>query len=224
MPMVPTRYGSSAMHSSTRPQRGSRIDVEHRREALVDAERAHRVADRRAHLARRARGRRPRPRRAGSGRWPPSRPASPVRHSSCTIAGMPSRVPVTRSRWNSHSHAGPLDRVDRAGAVGAGEVAEPVAARTRRGRRPRRTRPAAARRPRRRPSPRSRRSGRASPPGSSGRAGRARACDAAVRSGAHGLRQGVGIAVTVRVLERLGWWTAAWSAGVVIPSPRPAGR
>ncbi len=66
------------------------------------------------------------PHASGVGKVAAVQAARPVRHSSCTIAGMPSRVPVTSRRWNSHSHAGPLDRVDRAGAVRPGEVPEPV--------------------------------------------------------------------------------------------------
>ncbi len=43
------------------------------------------------------------PQASGVGKVAAFHADSPVRHSSWTIAGMPSRVPVTRSRWNSHS-------------------------------------------------------------------------------------------------------------------------
>ena len=58
---MPTRYGSSPMVSSTRPQRGSRTTSSTGREALVHADRAQVVADAPRHLARPARGRRSAP-------------------------------------------------------------------------------------------------------------------------------------------------------------------
>ena len=172
--MVPTRYGSSAMHSSTRPQRGSRMTSSTgdrpwwMPSARMDG------ADRRAHLARRAPGRTRRPRPAAWGTSPPSTPTSPVRHSSCTSAGMPSRVSRTRSALQVPEPRGPLDRRPPGGCRNAGEVTEPV---------PRRLverRLAAELALERRddlavaPSPRTRRSGRASPRASSGRAARSR--------------------------------------------------
>ena len=99
--------------------------VEHRREALVDPERAHRGADQRAHLLDElgVEGRTPGERGREGGGVPGD---SPVRHSSWTRAGMPSRVPVTSRRCHPHSHRGPLDRVDRAGPVRPSRWPEPV--------------------------------------------------------------------------------------------------
>ncbi len=80
-------------------------DVEHRRQALVDAELPHRLTDRGGPSPRPARGRTTRPTPAGVGNVAAFHAASPVRHSSCTSAGMPRRVSRLSRRCSAHSHA-----------------------------------------------------------------------------------------------------------------------
>ncbi len=102
--MVPTRYGSSAMHSSTRPQRGSRITSSTGESpwwmpsARIEDPIAAAISVTRS-------GSNAAPQASGVGKVAARHADRPVRHSSCTIAGMPSRVPVTRLRWNDHSQA-----------------------------------------------------------------------------------------------------------------------
>ncbi len=65
--MVPTRYGSSPMVSSTRPQRGVAHHVQNGREALVDADGPHVAADGGGHMVDQGPGRRWRPQDSGTG-------------------------------------------------------------------------------------------------------------------------------------------------------------
>ena len=170
------------MHSSTRPHRGSRMTSSTGARpwwmprARIDAPISAPISSTSAGVE----GRTPRQRgREGGGR-PGRQPGEALlvheRGDAEPGPGDQAALPLPQPR-------GPLDRVDRPGAVRPGQVAQPVPGGLVEPGPRRRTRPGAARRPRRRPSPRSRRSGRASPPASSGRAGRARGRDAVAGSG-----------------------------------------
>ena len=124
--MVPTRYGSSEMHSSTRPQRGSRMTSSTGARpwwmprARIDAP----ISG--AHLLdeRGVEGRAPGQRRREGGGGPGGQPGEALlvhqRRDAQPGLGAPARaasVPQPR---------GPLHRVDRSGAVRPGQVAQAV--------------------------------------------------------------------------------------------------
>ena len=131
--MVPTRYGSSAMHSSTRPQRGSRItsSTGARPWWMPSARMDPPIA---APISATSSGSKAAPQASGVGKVAAFQTDRPVRHSSWTIAGMPSRVLVTSFALEVPQPGGPGAGVDGPGAVGPGEVAEAVAGEGVRGR------------------------------------------------------------------------------------------
>ena len=170
--MVPTRYGSSPMVSSTRPQRESRTTSSTGARPWWTPTRAHRRADRGGHLARPARGRRSRPRPAGSGRRWRRQAAKPVRHSSWAMrrdaepAGRRRSAPASVAQRAARPARGSTGRgAERRGSAGRARAGMTPPARRRR----RSCRAGAGRPPRRRRRrrPRRRRAGRPSPPASS---------------------------------------------------------
>ena len=82
--------------------------------------------DQAAPSPRRASGSKDAPQASGVGNVAAFHAARPVRHSSCTIAGMPSRVCVAQAPLLRPQPRGPLDRIDRSRAVHAREVADAV--------------------------------------------------------------------------------------------------
>ena len=66
------------------------------------------------------------PQHSGDGYTVACQAASPVRHSSCTRAGIPSRPAATIWRWVSATARAPSAGVDRRGAEGPGELPEAV--------------------------------------------------------------------------------------------------
>ncbi|CPU65322.1 Uncharacterised protein [Mycobacteroides abscessus] len=104
VPTVPTRYGSSPTHSSTRPQRGSRTTSSTGARpwwtpsVRIDSPTSRAISSTRS-------GSNDAPHASGVGYVAACHAARPVRHSSCTIAGIPSRVPVRSRRCSAQSHA-----------------------------------------------------------------------------------------------------------------------
>ncbi len=164
--------GDALVHASPA---GVADHVEHRSQALMDAERAHRLADQPSPSPRRSSGSKDAPHARGVGNVAAFQAARPVRHSSCTIAGMPEPGLGAEASLLAPQPLRTLDRIDRAGAVHARQVADAV-----RASRPRTASTRPARRPSARPArrpgrPSSRPAGRSSPPASSARRARARA-------------------------------------------------
>ena len=192
VPTVPTTYGSSLMHSSTRPQRGSRTTSSTGASPWWMPSLAM-LSPIAAPIRSTRSGSKLAPHDSGVGKVAAFQAARPVRHSSWTIAGMPRRVFGSEPALGVPEPRRAGRRLDRAGAEDPGEVAEPVRGERLELRRvvSASSRPATVRPPRRPRSrePRGRRSARASPPTSSAPAGPGRGRWLARRTRALPLRQ-----------------------------------
>lgn len=106
VPMVPTRYGSSPMASSVRPQRGSRTTSRTGARpwwmptARIDAPMACAISVTRA-------GSKLAPQASGVGKTVACQAEKPVRHSSWAMAGTPNRLPARIRDCSSASRAAP---------------------------------------------------------------------------------------------------------------------
>ena len=124
---MPTRYGSSPMVSSTRPQRASRTTSSTGARPWCTPTRAHVGADaaRPSRATRSGSNDAPQLTAAPGRRWPP-RSAKPARHSSCASAGMPKRFAATIRCCARMSDERPDRRVDGRRAERPRQLAEPA--------------------------------------------------------------------------------------------------